>query len=105
MLLYLQLYTTACFSAPVLVGLGAMAFVEFILPFENLLILQGLRQLKFPRQGENSLKFIANATKPTQVRCGKSLRNWLRYMEPPRSNKFGREFALPNKRGRGSTML
>jgi pyrroloquinoline quinone (PQQ) biosynthesis protein C len=45
MLLYLQLYTTACFSAPVLVGLGAMAFVEFILPFENLLILQGLRQL------------------------------------------------------------
>jgi pyrroloquinoline-quinone synthase len=51
-LLYLKLYTTACFSSPTLVGLGAMTFVEFILPYENLLILQGLRRLGVSSAGQ-----------------------------------------------------
>ncbi|UBF27814.1 iron-containing redox enzyme family protein [Kovacikia minuta CCNUW1] len=50
-LLYLRLYTTACFRLPALVGLGAMAFVEFILPYENQLILQGLERLGISQRG------------------------------------------------------
>jgi pyrroloquinoline quinone (PQQ) biosynthesis protein C len=49
---YLQLYTEACFKLPSLVGLGAIAFTESILPYENKLILEGLNQLGVSDRGQ-----------------------------------------------------
>ncbi|MGK7878276.1 MAG: TenA family transcriptional regulator [Xenococcaceae cyanobacterium] len=49
---YLQLYTTACFEYPTPFGLGVLAFTESILPYENKLILAGLRRLGISSAGQ-----------------------------------------------------
>ncbi|NEP25226.1 MAG: iron-containing redox enzyme family protein [Moorea sp. SIO3I6] len=49
---YLQIYTTACFQYPAAFGLGILAFTESILPYENQLILAGLKKLGISTKGQ-----------------------------------------------------
>ncbi|NEO22174.1 iron-containing redox enzyme family protein [Moorena sp. SIO4A5] len=49
---FLQIYTTACFQYPAAFGLGILAFTESILPYENQLILAGLKKLGISTKGQ-----------------------------------------------------